>query len=179
MKTEDVNLCWLTALLKEQQKRPVVVFSHGLAACRTSYSYVCTDLASRGYFVAAVEHGDGSGCLRTVKKGKDAAVEFKYQELLAPGTPEYDIRNKQVKIRATEVSEALNTLEEMNDGNLENTWIQDLSEDNLDSLKRDLKDSMDLDKVAIGGHSFGGATTVLSLASDSRFYSCQQTFIVP
>ena len=145
------------------------MFSHGLAACRTTYSYVCTDLASRGYFVAAVEHGDGSGCLRTVKKGKDAAVEFKYQELLAPGTPEYDIRNKQVKIRATEVSEALNTLEEMNDGNLENKWIQDLSEDNLDSLKRDLKDSMDLDKVAIGGHSFGGATTVLAMASDPRF----------
>ena len=58
-------------VVKEEQKRPVVVFSHGLAACRTSYSYVCTDLASRGYIVAAVEHGDGSGCLRTVKKAKD------------------------------------------------------------------------------------------------------------
>jgi len=155
--------------LKHSAKRPVVVFSHGLAACRTSYSFICTDLASRGYFVAALEHGDGSACLRSLKQTKDGEIEFKYQDLLEPGTPEYDIRNKQVKMRASEASEALNTLEEMNSGNFDNTWIQNMAKDERDTFQKDIRGTMNFDMVTIGGHSFGGATTTLSLATDPRF----------
>ena len=35
---------------------PVIVFSHGLAAMRTTYTGICCDLASHGYVVASVEH---------------------------------------------------------------------------------------------------------------------------
>ena len=156
-------------ILNNHQRKPVVVFSHGLAACRTSYSFLCTDLASRGYFVAAIEHGEGSGCLRSVKNSKNAAIELKYQDLLAPGTPEYDVRNKQVKLRASEACEALDSLDEMNNGNLENIWIQNLSDEKLDGLRNDLMDSMNLDMVTIAGHSFGGATTALGMTMDARF----------
>ncbi|MPC96663.1 Platelet-activating factor acetylhydrolase 2 [Portunus trituberculatus] len=38
------------------QKWPVVVFSHGLSANRSIYSTVCSELASHGFVVAAVEH---------------------------------------------------------------------------------------------------------------------------
>lgn len=154
---------------RDSNRRPIIVFSHGLAACRTSYSFLCTDLASRGYFVAALEHGDGSACLRSVKDKKDAEIELKYQELLEEGTPEYEIRNRQVKYRAGEASYALNILEEINQGKLDNTWIQNMSEGEIDTFRNEVKDSMNLNMAVIGGHSFGGATTTLCLATEPRF----------
>lgn len=39
-----------------KQQLPVIVFSHGLAGIRTTYSTICTDLASHGFIVAAIEH---------------------------------------------------------------------------------------------------------------------------
>ena len=35
---------------------PVVVFSHGLGAMRTMSCGICSDIASQGFVVAAVEH---------------------------------------------------------------------------------------------------------------------------
>jgi platelet-activating factor acetylhydrolase len=40
---------------------PLVLFSHGLAGTRNTYSQYCSALASEGYVVIAVEHADGSG----------------------------------------------------------------------------------------------------------------------
>ena len=42
--------------MERQKEFPLVVFSHGLGGMRTTYSTICTDLASHGYVVAALEH---------------------------------------------------------------------------------------------------------------------------
>lgn len=48
---------------------PVMVFSHGLGGMRTTYSYICADIASHGWVVAAIEHRDGSASLALTESG--------------------------------------------------------------------------------------------------------------
>lgn len=56
-------------LAESKEPFPVVLFSHGLVGTRNTYSHLCSSLASEGYVVVAVEHGDGSGpCV--VRDGK-------------------------------------------------------------------------------------------------------------
>lgn len=43
------------------QRRPLVIFSHGLVGTRSTYSQYCSMLAAAGMIVLAIEHRDGSG----------------------------------------------------------------------------------------------------------------------
>ncbi|GAC96706.1 acetylhydrolase [Pseudozyma hubeiensis SY62] len=56
---------------KRPPQFPVVIFSHGLAGNRLSYSQYCGELASKGVIVAAIEHRDGSG-VSSIVRGEEA-----------------------------------------------------------------------------------------------------------
>lgn len=47
-----------------------MIFSHGLAGTRTTYSQYCSALASEGYVVLSIEHKDGSGPMVRVRPGE-------------------------------------------------------------------------------------------------------------
>ena len=56
----------------EEPKFPLLLFSHGLGGNRTCYSTMCTEFASYGFVVCAVEHRDGSGARTIVNHAKNS-----------------------------------------------------------------------------------------------------------
>ena len=79
-------------------------------------------------------------------------------------------RNRQVKERVEEVGHCLDLLEKMNKGILEQdkVWVDGCEEEGTNKLLEQMEGCLAMEKVCIMGHSFGGATTALALAQDSR-----------
>ena len=142
--------------------QPVIVFSHGMGAMRTTYSMLLTELASNGNFVAAVEHKDGSGSATVNVDGT-----WTYEKKILPGEDEYEVRNRQVNQRVKECESAYKLLNQLvsdnkNDSDNEEAFqLHDPpSQQFLDSL-REAKLNL-TEECYVSGHSFGGATALKS-----------------
>lgn len=66
-----------------KSKWPFIIFSHGLGGSRTAYSHYCSQLASEGNVVLALEHHDGTCVYTTVRKNglsnkKNDLIGLKY-----------------------------------------------------------------------------------------------------
>ncbi|XP_006815950.1 platelet-activating factor acetylhydrolase-like [Saccoglossus kowalevskii] len=160
---------WNSPLLPSQHKSsfPVMVFSHGLGANRTTYTTICLEMASQGFVVAAVEHRDKSASatyyLHPSDEGTDLVEEWVPYERPVPGEDEFPLRSRQVNHRADECVKALNLLEQLNSG--ENITNMMDNECNFHQFKGRL----DFSKIAVSGHSFGAATALMSCHKDQRF----------
>uniref|UniRef100_T1JB49 Flavin-containing monooxygenase n=1 Tax=Strigamia maritima TaxID=126957 RepID=T1JB49_STRMM len=168
-------------------KFPILVFSHGLGGCRTTYSTICTELSSNGFFVAAIEHRDRSACysyyFRDVNSvptsSEDGAfsspnpsmddivpsyvLEPVYYLRVKKPLKEFIVRNNQVHQRAADCMKALDILTRLNRGR----FIHNVMD--VDFSAAPFENTMDVTRVAVAGHSFGGATTIITLANDKRF----------
>ncbi|KAL6049527.1 Platelet-activating factor acetylhydrolase [Balamuthia mandrillaris] len=128
---------------------PVVLFSHGLYGFPALYNYICCRLAALGYVVVAVGHTDGSGVILSPKTGE---VLYANNPLPKERTldEEWKFRNNQLNIRVKDLQNALDIVSKLNN-----------SEESI------FYRSLDLNRVAAVGHSFGGATCAgLLLFSD-------------
>uniref|UniRef100_A0A673T6J6 Platelet-activating factor acetylhydrolase n=1 Tax=Suricata suricatta TaxID=37032 RepID=A0A673T6J6_SURSU len=130
--------------LRTGEKYPLIVFSHGLGAFRDGS-------ASATYYFkdqSAVEIGNKS---------------WLYLKTLRPGDQEVPLRNEQVHQRAKECSQALDLILDIDCGRPVKNVLD--VEFNVEQLK----DSIDRNKLAVIGHSFGGATVIQTLSEDQRF----------
>ncbi|NXG25291.1 PAFA2 acetylhydrolase, partial [Grallaria varia] len=158
-----VPVSWNGPLKPHSGGYPLIIFSHGLGAFRTLYSSVCTELASWGFVVAALEHRDHSAATTyfcTAEAGREEWIPFQW---VPKGQKEFYFRNKQVHQRAEECVRVLRLFKDITSGkSVPNIFHQDLD-------LSVLKDNIDLTKVAVMGHSFGGVTAVLALVKEPRF----------
>lgn len=114
---------------------PVVIFSHGLCSTRTTYSALCTELASRGYLVAVPEHGDHSAALAVTTEQTINYVGF--SGMTSAG------RQAQLRQRAKELVACWRALSRLDEGLVTAALL-------------------DLSSCALIGHSFGGATALVA-----------------
>ncbi|KAA8499678.1 Platelet-activating factor acetylhydrolase 2, cytoplasmic [Porphyridium purpureum] len=134
-------------------KLPLVIFSHGLHGLRSTYSVHCTELASHGFCVAAIEHNDGSASFSVRPTGQ--VTEFQPVPVDARGTErEFEFRNAQLRTRVGEVVSLLDALDR-------GTSLHVTSQ----MEKVGLAGRLDTTQLHLSGHSFGAATA-LELAWD-------------
>ncbi|KAF5287482.1 hypothetical protein FQA39_LY04110 [Lamprigera yunnana] len=147
-------------------KLKCIIFSHGYASNRFFCSIICNELASRGYLVLAMEHRDGSACYTYYYKSKEDAqknnktpIEIKTVKF---GAGHYAARNAQVKRRHDECNRVLDFLINLNKGEVPHNVMDDCGKNNF--TLRDLVGRLDIENITIAGHSFGGATALLTLS---------------
>lgn len=143
---------------------PIIVFSHGMASGRTSYTQYCAELASRGYIVAAIEHRDGSGPGTIIMRNGTTRDLFHFSTESLQSPPEMeDFKAMQLGMRQAEVEETVRVLRQINEGQGMELFKQNAREEGKDLAE--WQGRLNLDRVVVGGHSYG-ATLALQTLKD-------------
>ena len=131
---------------------PVIIFSHGFEGFRTQNTTQIQELVSNGYIVFAVDHTYDSN-LTIFPDGRKIERAQKYCWDCDQNNPEkfWSVFGPQIDTRASDIIFILDKIERLNN--------------NFSGL-------MNLDKIGVFGHSFGGGTSVVASIKDSRIKSC-------
>ena len=123
------------------EKYPVLIFSHGITGSRHLHQILFEHLASKGYIVFALDHSFDAN-LTIFPNGKIA----NYRSEITGHPDSLLIREKQINTRAFDVGFIIDQIREIETGMIDSK----------------LSGRLDLDRVALGGHSYGGATAILA-----------------
>lgn len=137
--------------IKKDSVSPVLIFSHGITGSRHLHQVLFEYLASRGYIVVAPDHS--YDCNLTIFPNGQIAD---YRSDITGHPDSIKIRRKQIDTRSQDIYFIIDQLERIQQG----------------SLRSKLTGNIDLEKIALGGHSYGGATATLSTHHDKRVKAC-------
>lgn len=126
-------------------KYPLIVFSHGMAVTSQLYTSIIKNLVSNGYIVASIEH-TYSTMVTTFPDGKVTTFKTNVDNYT-------DMELKTLEdIWVDDISFVISQMEGMNSG-----LYSDL-----------LKDRIDINKIGVLGHSFGGGAAYRACYMDNR-----------
>ena len=132
-------------------KYPVLIFSHGITGSRHLHQVLFEYLASRGYVVISPDHSYDSN-LTIFPDGRIAD----YRSDITGHPDSVMVRAKQIKTRALDIGFVIDKVYELENG----------------KIVSKLNGKLDLKKIALGGHSYGGATAVLGSHSYEEIKAC-------
>tara|TARA_B100000427_G_scaffold329279_1_gene344891 strand:+ start:1566 stop:2684 length:1119 start_codon:yes stop_codon:yes gene_type:complete len=130
---------------------PVLIFSHGITGSRHLHQSLFEHLSSHGYVVAAIDHSFDCN-IAIFPDGRTA----NYRSEITGHPDSVNIRSKQINTRSKDVVFVLDQLININSG----------------KIKSVLNGKINIKKTAVGGHSYGGATAILSSKIDKRIKVC-------
>jgi pimeloyl-ACP methyl ester carboxylesterase len=128
-----------------------LIFSHGITSSRHLHQVLFEYLASRGYIIAAPDHSFDANL--TIFPDKHLAG---YRSDITGHPDSVNIRKQQMSTRGSDISFIIDQLEKLQHG----------------SIKSTLNGKLDLQKIAVAGHSFGGSTATVSAHKDERIKAC-------
>ena len=132
-------------------EHPVLIFSHGITGSRHLHQVLFEYLASHGYVVFAPDHS--FDCNLTIFPDGRIAD---YRSEITGHPDSVLIREKQILTRALDIGFIIDQIEKIDNGIIDSR----------------LNGKLNLDKIALGGHSYGGATAVFASSSDRRIKAC-------
>ena len=138
-----------------KDKLPILLFSHGIGGNCEIYSQLCADIADSGFIVVALEHEDGSASYAMNSNGEEIFYQFPPKDMPYTRQNVVKFRKPFLEQRKQEVESAFEHMKMLSE-----------SKDATHPFKH-IADVVDFDRVAIGGHSFGGASTIHLNASSS------------
>ena len=131
-----------------QSPYPLLVLSHGITGMRQIHTTLIEELTSHGYVVVALDHP--YDCNLTVFQDGTIAD---YRSDITGHPDSVSIRRNQLDTRVADVGFVLDKLTELSTASV-------------------FGGMMNLNKVGVLGHSYGGATAVQVSYEDDRFSSC-------
>ena len=119
-------------------------------------------MAKRGSIVVLMEHTDGSSSLARFFDGSVVEYNRDVLALFEKDEEQYrDARRKQTTVRAQNISAAVGMLLQINSsGRSSMAFVDTASTDVRDSILDAFQGKLRLHKIAVGGHSFGGAAAI-------------------
>ena len=133
------------------EKYPVFIFSHGITGSRHLHQILFEHLASKGYIVFALDHSFDAN-LTIFPDGKIAD----YRSEITGHPDSILIREKQINTRAFDIGFIIDQIREIETGMIDSK----------------LSGRLNLNRVALGGHSYGGATAILASHNHEIVKAC-------
>ena len=144
---------------------PVVLFSHGLGGNRNAYSGHVLELAQHGSLVVCVEHSDGTSSLtHSFDNGRPGAWRY-YEGCGLPGQ-----RHTRIAHRVDELAALADVFCALAAGSQLPHSPRLLG--SRQPLLQQLSGRVDTSRLAVVGHSAGGATVLAFARRDARVHRC-------